>query len=805
MRSDLRLDTSPVAHPDNVIEGDAWRITLLDAGLVRLEHDPSGQFEDRASQMALHRDMPPVAHNVVDGDLLEVHTDRLHLVYDRGPFTSRGLSVEVKGGVTSYHSVWRPGMDAPNLAADPNLGGTPRTLDLIDGRTDLGHGPLSRNGIAVLDDSATLLLEPDGWVAPRAEGTTDLYVFAFGLDHADALAAFHAVTGRQPMVPRHVLGNWWSRYHDYTAAGYLDLMDRFEAAGFPFSVAVIDMDWHLVDIPPQFGSGWTGYTWNTNLFPDPPAFLAALHERGMATTLNVHPADGIRAHEAVYEQVASRLGIDPDTGLAVRFDAANPEFIAAYLEDVHHPLEEDGVDFWWVDWQQGGMAQMVGMDPLWVLNHFHWLDSGREGARHLTFSRYAGLGSHRYPVGFSGDAITSWASLDFQPELTATAANVGYGWWSHDLGGHWGGDRDPELAVRWLQFGVFSPITRLHSGKDDFNRREPWSWPAPAPTIMRSMLRWRHRMLPWLATMARRVHTEGRSLVRPMYHDHPDVDAAYEVPNTYRFGDDFVVAPITRPGDATTQLGHAEAWLPPGDWIDVFTGVAYEGDRHVLLHRPLESIPVLARAGAIVAMVPDEDVAWSTDVPETLEIWLVAGADGQFELLEDRDDDQWARTAMSWDQEAGELTIEPVAGVAATVPAHRRLQVVLVGFNLVTSVRATIDGAPRDITATTEGFDHPGTRHDLGTVARDTRVVVNVEGDLAIADNDVVAATFDLLERARIPLAEKNALHRIVRTAASPAAAASQVPAVASEPAVVAALTEVLLARQPTPGRGTTT
>ena len=98
-----------------------------------------------------------------------------------------------------------------------------------------------------------------------------------------------------------------------------------------------------------------------------------------------------------------------------------------------------------------------------MLNHYHYLDSGRRGNRRLTFSRYAGLGSHRYPIGFSGDTVISWDSLDFQPYFTATASNVGYGWWSHDIGGHMKGTKDDELATRWVQLGVFSPINRLHS------------------------------------------------------------------------------------------------------------------------------------------------------------------------------------------------------------------------------------------------------------------------------------------------------------------------------------------------------
>ena len=108
--------------------------------------------------------------------------------------------------------------------------------------------------------------------------------------------------------------------------------------------------------------------------------MAELHERGLAVSLNVHPADGIRAHEDAYPQVAERMGIDPATKLPVNFDPTDPEFLEAYLEEVHHPLEDDGVDFWWLDWQQGVVTKIPGLDPLWLLNHFHYLDSARAAA-----------------------------------------------------------------------------------------------------------------------------------------------------------------------------------------------------------------------------------------------------------------------------------------------------------------------------------------------------------------------------------------------------------------------------------------
>ena len=106
-----------------------------------------------------------------------------------------------------------------------------------------------------------------------------------------------------------------------------------------------------------------------------------------------------------------------------------------------------------------------------MLNHYHYLDNARDGKRPMTFSRYAGPGSHRYPVGFSGDTIITWDSLAFQPYFTSTASNIGYGMWSHDIGGHMRGFKDDEMAGRWLQFGVFSPIMRLHSSNSEFNEK----------------------------------------------------------------------------------------------------------------------------------------------------------------------------------------------------------------------------------------------------------------------------------------------------------------------------------------------
>ncbi len=785
MDSRYRLPTSPVASAEAVLQGDSWRITILTDGLVRLEWSPDGQFEDRASTMALHRDLPVPQFQVFESPaVLEVVTERFHLTYDRRPFSPAGLSVQVRGNVSSWHSLWRYGVAAKNL------GGTARTLDEADGRVPLESGVVSDGGFAVLDDSHSFLFDDDGWVAPRTGERTDLYVFAYGHDHQGALDAFYAVSGKPPVLPRWALGNWWSRYYPYTADNYLGLLDRFEADGLPFSVAVIDMDWHHVDdVDPRFGSGWTGYSWNHALIPDPKAFLADVHSRGYHVTLNVHPADGVRAYEDAYTDMARALGRDPELGNPISFDITDPAFLEAYFSILHRRLEDDGVDFWWVDWQQGEFSRIPGVDPLWMLNHFHFLDNARNERRPLTFSRYAGPGSHRYPVGFSGDSVISWASLQFQPEFTATATNIGYGWWSHDIGGHMFGIRDDELSLRWLQLGVFSPILRLHSSSNPFLVKEPWMYGREVEHAMGEAFRFRHRLVPYLHTMNHRAAVDGVPLVRPMYYREPDAAAAYQVSNQFEFGSQLVVAPVTSPRDGVTLRGSVRAWLPAGTWVDLFTGVVYEGDRELELHRTDASLPVLMRAGGVLALAAADDLD-ATVNPERLEIVVVPGVDGHFDLVEDDgtgatpDTIPTATTPLRWDQASGTLSIGAATGAAGVVPARRTWTVTLLGVepSRVTAAQATAADA----------FD--GVSITVADVATDEHTRVTFGPDLVARTSDLPGRLFDLLNRAQFDFEDKAAVWRTVSSTRSTGAILAELQSQDLAPALESALTELLTA-----------
>ncbi len=794
----------PLADPAATVLGDRYRITVLADGLLRLEYSDDGVFEDRASAFALFRDLPVPRFRVVDGPQhLEIITDRVHLIYDRGPFTTSGMSIQIRGNISSYHSVWRYGADAGAIGSrlgDTNLGGTARTLDNADGAVPLEPGVLSRWGYAVLDDSRTPVLDDEGWVAPRDGRRTDLYFFGYGRHYRDSVRALYAVSGPTPLLPRFALGNWWSRYHRYTADEYRGLLERFAAEGIPFSVAVLDMDWHVIDVDPRHGSGWTGYSWNRELFPDPEQFLAWLHEHGLRVTLNVHPADGVRAFEDLYPEMAAALGRDPEAGDPIAFDVTDPDFLTAYFDVLHRTLERQGVDFWWIDWQSGSHSRVAGIDPLWMLNHFHFLDSARDGKRPLTFSRYAGPGSHRYPVGFSGDTVVSWASLDFQPQFTATASNIGYGWWSHDIGGHMFGSKDDELATRWVQLGVFSPILRLHSSLSPFNTKEPWRFGAQAQAIMTRYLRLRHRLLPYLHTMNHLAARDGEPLVQPMYWSYPELAQAYRVPNQFTFGSQLLVAPVTAPVNRRLLMAGVRTWLPAGRWVDIFTGLVYDGDRELIMHRGLDEIPVLAGAGAILPLAGAEVPGNSPDNPVGLEVLVVVGADGRFTLLEDDgsgtglDPGSVARTPVVFDQARGVVTIGPASGALSCIPDRRDWRITFLGLAADGVPTATVDHTATQSPVSTESLR---TTVSIDAVPAAAAITVTLWPEPALAANDVAARLFALLDRAQIEFGRKEYLHEIATSRQPLPVRVSRLQALDLDRDLETAVGEILLAAPP--------
>lgn len=798
MKEIYRVKTTPKSRAESILQGEKYRITVLTEGLLRLEYSQDGIFEDRPSQTVWNRDFETpefMAEKSEKG--LSIRTNRLHLTYSGEEFTRDSLRIQVFAEGCTYGSVWR--------FSDPvkDLGGTARTLDEADGAVPLGHGVISREGFAILDDSRTLLLTEDGWIAPREGERKDIYFFGYGREYIACLKDFYKLCGRPPMLPRFALGNWWSRYHKYTEETYMALMDRFQEERVPFSVAVIDMDWHLVDIDPKYGSGWTGYTWNREFFPDPERFLSRLHERGMHTTLNVHPADGVQAHEEMYPQMAQAMGVNAGSEEPVSFDIGNPKFLEAYFTILHHPHEKEGVDFWWIDWQQGTSSGVEGLDPLWMLNHYHFLDSGRNGKRPMTFSRYAGPGSHRYPVGFSGDTAVTWDSLQFQPYFTANASNIGYGWWSHDIGGHMWGEKNDEMMARWCQLGVFSPINRLHSSCNIFNGKEPWRYGEETHRVMNQFLRLRHRLIPYLYTMNRRAWAECRALVEPMYYEDPMEEEAYHVPNEYHFGTELIVAPITSPRLRGINMGKTKAWLPQGLWVDFFTGLVYRGGREIELFRSLDTMPVFGKAGGIIPLSDCIFGREGTENPEKLTLRVFAGGSGSFTLYEDDGETQayengdCAETDVQWEWNGGGvscLRIAAARGNRSLLPVKRTFSLELMGCGPCGGEDVCVyrNGAKE---AAEISYDEKRAMVSISLEEGSPADELRVEIACSLSNNSITERIFDFLNQAELPFDTKEKAYRLVEEEKSIPVLLGRLQALDLENNLYKALCEILTAK----------
>ncbi len=790
MKDIYKIQTRPIAKQENIIQGEKYRITVLTEMLLRLEYNKEGKFEDRSTQMVYHRDFPVVDFRVVrNKDGIEIHTSKLVLYYNEKKFSKNGLSIQLKGNLSHYLSNWRYSEPIENLK------GTARTLDMVDGEVELEEGILSRYGYSLLDDSSTQVIREDGWIEPRVSKTRDLYFWGYGHEYKQALKDFYYLCGHTPLLPRYALGNWWSRYYPYSEQTYFELFERFEQENLPFTVAVIDMDWHLTEVDAKYGSGWTGYTWNKKLFPDPSRFLHTLKSKGLHTTLNVHPADGIRGYEEAYPEMAKRMNVNQENEDPVVFDAANSEFMEAYFECVHHPREEEGVDFWWVDWQQGYTTKVEGLDPLWILNHYHYLDSKRKRERGMLLSRYAGPGSHRYPIGFSGDTITTWESLNFQPYFTSNASNIGYGWWSHDVGGHMMGYKNDEMATRWSQFGTFSPIMRLHSSASPFNGKEPWRFKKEAEKALGEALRLRHKMMPYLYTMNYRAYKEGIPLCTPMYYEYPEVDYAYTAVNQYYFGSECMVIPITSARIPELNVSKASAWIPSGRHYDMFTGMMYDGNRKIDLYRDINSIPVLAKAGAIIPMTDEITSVEAIKNPNTLHIKMFTGANGAFVLYEDDnvsceyEEERFVHTQMSYIENGDEVvfTIYPSIGALELIPTSRAYSIEFIGVNeqvveYVGQYQSVYHKLRQSISITVED------------VSVNEGVTIRLPHHVLEVKNQVEDRVFEFLNQAEISFGDKEVIYETILKEKRVSVVLAQLQVMGIERELIGVLTELITA-----------
>ena len=655
------------------------RFTVVTPYLIRLEYSPVDRFVDLPSWFAVDRSRRFVDAKITrDPGAVTIDTGPIRLSYhdDGHPFSPANLSADVRDGNRAV--TWHPGDANPG-----NLGGTIRTLDGVKGPVPLGQGVLSRDGWFLLDDSKSDLFE-DGWVHPRpADGNTDEYLFGYGHDYRAALASLTAIGGPVPLPRKYTLGIWFSRYWSFDTAAFEQIVDEYDRHGFPLDMMVLDMGWHL-NAGPRGVNTWTGYTWDPALIPDPVGLLRWLHEHGLHVTLNDHPAAGVQRHEQMYAAFMRAMGQDPATGRTIPFDAGDRHYLDNFYRFTHDPRERQGVDFWWLDWQQYPDTRSIpDLTNLKILNWYNYQHTAADGRRGESFSRWAGWGDHRYPIQFSGDADTGFPMLAFEVPFTATAGNVGAFFWSHDIGGHVGG-RNEESYARWCQFGALSAALRSHSSHDATTDRRPWNYPDWAEASMRVSFRLRSRLMPYLYTAVHQATATSVPFTRPVYIDHPTVEAAYHQSQEYQFGDDLLVAPIATAGVGPGRVAAQAVWFPPGDeWYDVFTGECFAGGESGVATAAIDAFPLYVRGGVPLPMQPYTPRPGTAPLT-TLLVRCYPGRDGVTGTSAVYEDDgvtqgyahgQSATTPLAYVRHGDDVTVTvgPTAGTFPGRPGRRGL------------------------------------------------------------------------------------------------------------------------------------
>ncbi|OZV73772.1 alpha-xylosidase [Micromonospora echinospora] len=502
-----------------------------------------------------------------------------------------------------------------------------------------GYGVLVDSGLPVEFDvcqsthSSVQILVPDD--------VLDYYVLA-GPTPTEVLDRFDRLTGRPYLPPKWAFGSWISSgFYPDSQERVLERARRIRERGIPCDVLHLDCYW-------QVDGRWSDLQWDTEQFPDPAGMMATLAEQGFRVCLWINPY--VSADSPLYAEAAEAgyflTHADGRTYVAdvwhgshaasAIVDFTDPE-ATDWFTGLLRPLLEQGAAVFKTDFAEGVPADAVaanGMTGVELHNVYALLfndavsEVTREVAGHDTvWARSSFLGGQRHAAQWSGDVNATWPALASTMRGGLSHGLSGIPFWSHDTGG-FHGTPEPDLYVRWTQFGAFSPLVRLHGTTS----RLPWDFPAETERHAVAALRLRYRFLPYLYSAAAEAARTGAPMMRALLVDTPDDPTAWTRDLEYRLGRDLLVAPMYDP------TGRRTVYLPDGDrWVDAHTGEVHTGGRHLRVDVPLERTPLFVRHGALLPVGPPADrIADGPFTDVTLVSW--GGVDGRT-VVHDSDGD----------------------------------------------------------------------------------------------------------------------------------------------------------------------
>jgi alpha-glucosidase (family GH31 glycosyl hydrolase) len=440
------------------------------------------------------------------------------------------------------------------------------------------------------------------------------YQLIVGDNWLNIMDNYTQLTGRQSMLPRWALGNYSSRFGYHSQNEVMKTIQKFKEDEIPVDAVIIDLYWFGKEIQHTLGN----LSFYQDSFPDPDKMIRELREQDIETILITEPfimKTSNRWEEALEEEI---LAVD-STGEAATFEFyfGNGGIIDVYdekgykwLSNINRELMELGVTGIWGDLGEPEAHPSYVIHATGTANEVH-NTYGHDWARlvYNTFLEYnsemrpfvlmraGAAGSQRYGlIPWSGDVSRSWDGLSRQIEIALQMGMQGLAYMHSDLGGFSPAEADGELYVRWMQYGVFQPIYRPHA--DEALPSEPVFWDSETKHLAKKAIELRYKMLPYNYNLVWKNAQTGEPLMRPLFFEEPDNVDLFDYDVAYLWGNDFLIAPIMKPGVISKDI-----YLPKtSDWIDFYTGKKYKGGQTISVEVNKESIPAFVRSGSIIPM-----------------------------------------------------------------------------------------------------------------------------------------------------------------------------------------------------------
>ena len=451
----------------------------------------------------------------------------------------------------------------------------------------------------------------------KAQGGRASYIMVLGENLEDTVTSTVAVTGKQPLPPRWLLGNFASRFGYKSQQQVMDVVDAFNTQDIPVDAVVLDLYWFGKDIKGHMGN----LSWDTTTFPEPEKMISELRAQDVKTVLITEPFI-LTTSKQWDSAVANNALAQNDNGTPYTFDFyfGNTGLVDVFSESgqdwfwqYYEKLAAQGVAGWWGDlgepevhpddiqhmWQSkkvSGAEVHNGYGHQWAKTVYNNLTELQPDTRPFVLMRSGFIGSQRYGmVPWTGDVSRSWGGLKPQVELALQMSVFGMAYTHSDLGGFAGGETfDAELYTRWLQFGTFSPVFRPHA--QDNIAPEPVFHADPVKSIARKFIQLRYDMLPYNYSLAFENALNGTPLMRPLAMEYNE-SSWFENADSYLWGDALLVSPVTSP-----DQNQWTTTLPKGVWFDFFSNTKYQGGQTVDYPLTQENFPVWVKAGAFMPM-----------------------------------------------------------------------------------------------------------------------------------------------------------------------------------------------------------